>query len=200
VKDPRDDERLLETLLVLRAQVGDGSAYARLHERFHTRLAYFIRRLLVHREESEDVLQEVWLSVVRKLPALEDPAAFRAWIYRIARHRALSRLRRARIELELEGPDAPPELLALEPEDSRAYDDVDPASLREGLERLSPAHREALTLRFLDDLSYEEIASVIECSVGTVRSRIHYARKALRAELERARAPASRPSRQGDTP
>lgn len=177
-----DDDRILEHLLVLRAQTQDRSAYTRLFDRYDARLRYYVRRLLASEADVEDALQDTWLSVVRKLHTLDDPGAFRAWLYRIARNHTFSRLRRTKREVPLESLDEQ-SLPAQAAEDETSFADFDAAALHAGLERLPPTQREVLTLRFLESLTYEDIASVVGCNVGTVRSRIHYGKRALLAEL-----------------
>jgi len=184
-----DDDRLLEHLWVLRAQVGDPSAYMRLFERYNARLQYYVRRI-VGRSAAEDVVQDVWLTVLRKLGSLEEPLAFRTWLYRIAHNRAVSRLRKMSREVPLE--DAAEEELnqmmgtsaSEDSEGAESFAQVDAVRLNAALDRLSGPHRRALTLRFLEGLSYEEIAKVEGVGVGTVRSRLHYGKKSLKAEIQ----------------
>ncbi len=181
----RSDQALVEHLMVLRAQVGDRDAYRGLFGLYNRRLLYYLRRRLPGAVDAEDVLQDVWLTVVKKVATLEQPEAFKAWIYRIAHNLAVSRLRQERPSVPL---DELPEELEVDPafseeDDEGAFAAYDAAAIHAGLERLSPAHREALTLRFIDQLSYEEIAQVVGRSLGTVRSRIHYARKSLHEHL-----------------
>jgi RNA polymerase sigma-70 factor, ECF subfamily len=175
------EDRLRHRLLVLTAQAGDETAFEELVTLHHAALRYYLRKMLSQKgERVEDLLQEVWLAVWRGLPRLEDPLAFTTWLYRIARNRTFSLLRARRtaerpIEEALEVDTGP------EPELSAANCEW----IHAGLDRLSPAHREVLLLRFVENLSYEEIARVTECQVGTVRSRLHHAKRALRSELER---------------
>ena len=178
---------LVEHLMVLRVQLGERDAYTGLFERYNGRLLYYLRRLVEPASEAEDVLQEVWLTVIRKVPSLERPEAFKAWIYRIAHNRALSKMRRKRRDLPLEElpQETEPETSADTEDDTGSFAVYDAAALHRGLERLSLAHREALTLRFIEELSYGEIAEVQGRTIGTVRSRIHYAKKALHEVLAR---------------
>lgn len=181
------DETIAESLLVLRAQMGSREAYARLVERHDARLLFYLRRLLGHPADAEDVRQDVWLTVVRKLATLESPEAFRSWLYRIARNRGITLLRRRRAEVPLD--DAGPlEDVAGTDDEGPGFGPEEAAAVHAALDRLSPAHREILTLRFLGGLGYDEIASVLDRPVGTVRSRIHYAKSALRAALVAAGA------------
>lgn len=174
-------EQLQVRLLVLRCQTGDADAFTALVERYTPRLHYFVRRMLSgQRRDTEDVLQDIWLDVFRSIGRLVDAGAFRAWLYRIAHDRAMRELRRRRPSLLTETPFA-----TTEPRSEAANaDDValaveDAARIHAELEKLPPEQCEALMLRFLEDMSYEDIAAVTSVAVGTVRSRIHYAKRAL---------------------
>jgi RNA polymerase sigma-70 factor (ECF subfamily) len=172
-------ERLYERVLVLRAQAGDEAAFTEIVERYHARLRYYMRKMLGDLHRAEDALQEVWLSVFRGLPRLAEPASFAAWLYRIARDRVFRDLRQRRPpHFALEEAD-----LAEEVEEDFSPEDSEQIHL--ALDRLTPEHREVLVLRFIEDMSYEDIAGVVACPVGTVRSRLYHAKRALRGALER---------------
>lgn len=168
------------TLLVLRCQAGDDGAFVDLVRRFEGRIAYYLRRLVPPDVPVEDLVQEVWLHTYQRLPDLRRPLAFPVWLYHLARNRAVGEMRRRRRWVELgalaEEPAAP------EPEEE--IDGADVARLHQALRELSPAHGEVLALRFLEAMSYDEIAQVVDCPVGTVRSRLHHARRALRERME----------------
>jgi RNA polymerase sigma-70 factor (ECF subfamily) len=177
-------DRIQEHLLVLRAQIGDRSARTRLFERYEPRLRYYLRRLLREPEDCEDVFQETWLRVVRKLASLDDPSAFRPWLYRIAHNLARSRQRKRREDLSLDDPETPTDALAVDPgQDAEEFDVYAVSALHAALDRLPTTQREAVALRFLEECTYEEIATIVDCSVGTVRSRLHYGKQALHALL-----------------
>jgi RNA polymerase sigma-70 factor (ECF subfamily) len=170
-------DRLYERVLVVRAQTGDPAAFAELIACYQPRLAYFLRKLVP--ERADDLLQDVWLDVFRHLPALADPAAFQAWVYRIARDRAFGHWRRAQREAEPLGDiDVP------EDTDDEQFDAEDAARIHTALDRLSPEQREVLVLRFLESMSYDAMARVTGLPLGTVRSRLYYAKLALRTLLE----------------
>jgi RNA polymerase sigma-70 factor (ECF subfamily) len=174
-------DRLYERLLVLRCQAGDEAALTELVERYQPRLRYYLRKMLREGHTVEDVLQDVWLDVFRAGPRLADAGAFRAWLYRIARDRALRQFRKRRLPYQpLDEVDLVDEAAGEEP---FSADDVEP--IHAALDELAPGHREVLVLRYIEDMSYDEIARVVGCQVGTVRSRLHYARRALRGVLER---------------
>lgn len=172
-------ERIYERILVVRAQADDDGALAELVERFSPRLRYFLRKLLPA-DAAEDALQDVWLDVVRQLPRLADPQALVAWLYRIARDRAFGKLRRTRRAEPLDEANLPAEAA-----DEEEFSAEDAARIHAALGQLPPEQREVLVLRFLEDMSYEQIAGVVGCQLGTVRSRIHYGKQALRRILEK---------------
>jgi RNA polymerase sigma-70 factor (ECF subfamily) len=172
-------ERLFELLLVVRCQSGDEEAYRELVGRFGPRLRYFLRKLLPHGDRADDLLQEIWMDVFRQMPRLQHAGAFTPWIYRIARGKVALALRRN----GLAPPAAQlPELAAEHAEPEFSLEDA--ARIHSALDELPPEQREVLVLRFLEELSYEEIGQVVGCPLGTVRSRIHYAKLALQRLLE----------------
>lgn len=174
------DRRIEERLVVLLAQQGDRAALSRLIDVYDRRLLYFIRRI-VGDDEALDVLQSVWLAVHRKLRGLKSADAFRVWLYRIAHDRAITQLRRkVRTPLAVDDLTFVPSAV-----DESAGDDFDNAELvHRALGDLSVDHRRVLTLRFLEEMSIDEIAQVIEEPAGTVKSRLHYAKRALRRRIE----------------
>ena len=176
-------QQLEEAMFVLLAQQGDGEAFRTLVELYDRRLLYFIRRILGETEEAFDVLQEVWLRVHRSLRKLQSPRAFRVWLYRIAHDLAISALRRTRREVQFEEPPLD------ELPDGNLPDSVFEAVdlVHTALMSLTLAHRSVLTLRFLEDMSIEEISKVLECSPGTIKSRLHYAKAAIGRHVEESK-------------
>ena len=172
---------LYERVLVVRCQAGDEPAFAELVERYQPRLRYYLGKMLGDPGGVEDALQDVWLAVFRGVPRLADVGAFRAWLYRIARDRAAREFRTRR-------PPAVPlgEAEAIDPgDDEPQFTAEDVGRVHSALDELPADHREALVLRFVEGMTYEEVARVVGCRVGTVRSRLHYAKRALRKLLER---------------
>lgn len=173
-------DRLYEKVLVLRGQLGDESAFGELVQRYHGRLQFFLAKLLGESHRADDVLQDVWLSVWRGLSRLEDAGAFRAWLYRIARDGASRELRKRR--------QPPGRVEEMEVADSTVDDQFsaeEQALVREAIDRLPAEQREVVLLRFMEGMSYDEMASVVGCQIGTIRSRLHYAKQTLRRILER---------------
>src|SRR3954447_227067 len=172
-------ERLFERLLVLRCQTGDEDAYRELVGRFGSRLSYFLRKLVGRVDRADDLAQEVWLDVLRQLPKLQDASAFTTWLYRIAHGKAMLEGRRngraPKTTSEVES-------IADETEDTFAAEDA--ARIHAALDELEPVHREVLVLRFLEQMSYEAIGEIVDCPIGTIRSRLHYAKTALHRLLK----------------
>jgi RNA polymerase sigma-70 factor, ECF subfamily len=175
--DSADD--VYRRLLVLRCQVGDRGAFEELVRHAQPRLERFLRKMLSGEANVDDVIQEVWMDVLRGIGRLSDPAALLPWLYRIAHNRAFSMLRRRRpmgmIDDDVQSP-----------ADETSFTIEDRQAVHAAMDQLVPEHREVLLLRFMEDLSYEEIANVTGCQLGTVRSRIHNAKRQLRRILEKA--------------
>ena len=166
-------DRLYERVLILRCQTGDGAAFAEIVGRYGGRLEGYLRKLLGDTAATADALQDVWLAVWRGLPRLADRGAFEAWAFRIARDRAFRELRRRGL------PTVPADdALADDRPDPLPADDA--AAVRAALDRLSPHHRDILMLRYVEGLSYEQVAAVVGVPVGTVRSRLHHAKRLAR--------------------
>ncbi len=171
---------LYERLLVLRCQAGDEAALAELIARYSPRLRLFLCKLMAtDTSAADDLLQETWFDAYRKINRLRRPDSFAAWIYRLARDRAYRAMRRRRL------PSAPLDLDVPNSIDVDAdrFSNEEAAAVREALDELPLEQREVLILRFVEEISYEQIADVIGRPVGTVRSRIHYGKRALRAAL-----------------
>ena len=165
-------------LVVLRSQAGDERAFGQLLDWFGDRTLTYLEGL-IGRDDAEDVHQEVWLSVYRGIRTLHNPNAFRTWLFRATRHHAIDFLRRCKREqrlLELAAVEARVSEHDLQHQDPEIDPDV---VLDAVLSELSPAHREVMLLRFRDELSYAEIAMVVGCPVGTVRTRLHHAKRKI---------------------
>jgi RNA polymerase sigma-70 factor (ECF subfamily) len=177
-----DAEQIYERVLVLRCRAGDRAAFAELIASYQARLRYYVRQLVRNPDKTEDILQEVWLDVFRGLPHLDHVAAFPAWIYQIARCRALREGRKhtiPQVSLHLETD----RIEDQQNETNLAMENAE--CIHVALLELAEEHREILMLRFLEEMSYEDIAKVMGCPLGTVASRIYHAKRALRSALER---------------
>jgi RNA polymerase sigma-70 factor (ECF subfamily) len=176
---PVTPEQLYEQVLVVRSQLGDEVAFRELFALHGPRLLHFTQRMMASTPEHvADLLQEIWLAIFRSLPALRDAAKVRPWSFRVARDRIFREYRRRKIAVQPIGEEHLENLPAGEESALETED------LHRGLDTLSPEHREVLHLRFFEDLSYEDIARLIGSSIGTVRSRLHYAKLALKSALK----------------
>jgi RNA polymerase sigma-70 factor (ECF subfamily) len=144
-------------------------------------LFYYIRRFVASEQDAWDALQQVWLQVVRKVGSLRDRRAFPEWVYRIARNTVVSRWRAAEPFDSLAEEGQLPDTRG--PENAVPLFDLDAREVHAGLSRLKPPLREVLTLFFLEEFSIREIAGIIGAPEGTVKSRLHYAKSALRRAL-----------------
>jgi len=174
---PRDKDAVARELLALRCRRGDRAALEELIRTWELRLLYFIRRLVRDEADAWDVLQETWVRVLRGIGSLSEPESLTPWLYRVARNTALSHVRSS--EPPHESLDDHADALAGDPV-AGPLDFADAEQVHRGLLALSLAHREVLTLFFLEDLSVDEVATVLGVPPGTVKSRLHYAKRALR--------------------
>jgi RNA polymerase sigma-70 factor (ECF subfamily) len=178
-------DRLYERLLVLRCQTGDELAFAELVARYQPGLRRFLRKMLDgDNHAAEDALQDAWFDVFRSVGKLNDLAAFRAWLFRIARDRAYRILRKRGVKLQ---PIDSIDLLDASADD--ALDEDDRRLLQASLDRLPHEQREVLMLRFVEEMNYQQIAAAVGCELGTVRSRLHYAKQSLRDQMEKETRP-----------
>jgi RNA polymerase sigma-70 factor (ECF subfamily) len=174
------DEDLLRTeLLVIRCQRGDRSAFTSIVELWERPLFYYLRRLAPSEAATWDILQETWLRAFRSMRTLRDPRTLPAFLYRTARNAALDHLRYQHREEPL---DNRPDDRAASWNHVAAFDNAD--DVHHALDLLPIGQREALALYFLEDLSLDEIAMLLGVPVGTVKSRLHYGKLAIRKILE----------------
>ena len=186
-------EREIDQQLVERAQRGDKRAFELLVEKYQRKLARLLSRLIRDPNEVEDVTQEAFIKAYRALPSFRGDSAFYTWLYRIGINTAKNYLvamgRRAPTSTEVEAEEAEgleggellrdintPESLLLTKE---IGDTVNAA-----IEALPEELRSAIQLRELEGMSYDEIAKLMDCPIGTVRSRIFRAREAIAGRLK----------------
>jgi len=188
-------ERGIDQQLVVRVQKGDKSAFDLLVRKYQHRIAKLVSRYVYDRSEVEDVTQEAFIKAYRAIKGFRGDSAFYTWLYRIAINTAKNYLvaqgRRPQIaNVEAEDAEASdmgigPNLLrdATTPERQMLADEIG-RTVERVLSALPEDLRSAVTLREIDGLSYEEIAEVMNCPIGTVRSRIFRAREAIDKELQ----------------
>ena len=185
-------DREVDQQLVERAQRGDKHAFELLIAKYQRRLARLISRFVRDAAEVEDVTQEAFIKAYRALPAFRGESAFYTWLYRIgintAKNYLLSQGRRAPTSTpfdaeEAEGFEEAGLLQDVSTPENELMSKQVVEVVNSSLQQLPDDLRTALTLREIEGLSYEEIAAVMNCPVGTVRSRIFRAREAIAANL-----------------
>ena len=169
-----------EELLVIRCQLGERRAFDALIARWAGAVAGYARRVCEDEDAAAELTQDIWLRVFRGIGRLQDPRRFRAWLFGIA-HRAFMDLLRRRYRQVPPLPDDDGE--GTEDDSHGRHHDLE--RIERGLGRLPPIEREILTLFYLQELTIEEAATALAIPAGTVKSRLHRARKLLRSDLEK---------------
>lgn len=173
--------RFADELIVVRCQLGEPEAFDDLIARWHSPLWQYIRRMTGRDDEAQDILQDVWLRVIRGIARMRDGSRLRGWLFGITRRVLMDRLRRQ---------------YAVPPASEVNTDDLaaesDPSDREASLEALDAViealpfiEREMLTLFYLRDLSLAEIADALDIPIGTVKSRLFRARRIARALMQK---------------
>jgi RNA polymerase sigma factor (sigma-70 family) len=181
-----------ETELVRRARRGDLGAYDELVLRYQERIYATVYHMTANHEDANDLAQEAFIKAFQALRSFKGGSSFYTWVYRIAVNKTINFLkqRKNRAQMSLDDLDFnaehDPDLVALI-SDKTPRREVNLSELQEKLnaamQRLSEPHRLVVTLHDVQGLSHEEIAEIMECNIGTVRSRLFYARQQLQAYL-----------------
>ena len=185
-------EREADLLLVERVQSGDREAFGLLVGKYQRKLLRLVMRLVRDPAEAEDVVQEAFIKAYRALPNFRGESAFYTWLYRIGVNTAKNWLLAHGRRLPAMSEVGDEEMEGIE-DTALLRDDTTPegvlmsrqigAAVQAAVEALPEDLRIAITLREIEGLSYEEIATVMNCPIGTVRSRIFRAREAIAARL-----------------
>jgi RNA polymerase sigma-70 factor, ECF subfamily len=185
--DPPDSE------LVAQAQAGNRDAVQTLLERYERRLLAVIVGMVRNPEDAKEILQETFVRAFRSLEGFKGESSFYTWIYRIAMNLAIDHQRRGgkrplvefdeTIGVKEDAVGEGSAILGIDPFKSVRSRELG-RKIFEAIESLTPDHRAVILLREIDGLSYEEISEVLDCSLGTVMSRLHYARKKLQSRLQ----------------
>lgn len=172
-----DSKATDDELLAIRCQLGEPAGFDDLIGRWHGPLWAFVRRFTGDDDTAREVLQDVWLRVIRGIARLRDASKLRAWLFGIARRTLMDRLRdqyaRSRgVNVDIDVDEIPTDSAVEE------IDDLD--ALEHSLAQLPLLEREAVTLFYLQELSLNEIAEALNVPTGTVKSRLFRGRRLLR--------------------
>ncbi len=185
--------RELDQLLVERAQQGDKKAFGMLVEKYHRKLGRLLSRMIRDQAEVEDVVQESFIKAYRALNNFRGDSAFYTWLYRIgintAKNYLVSQGRRPQVMQEVEIEDVENfddgyEMRTMDTPETALMTKQIAETVNDTVASLPEELRTAITLRELEGLSYEEIATLMQCPIGTVRSRIFRARETIAAKLK----------------
>jgi RNA polymerase sigma-70 factor (ECF subfamily) len=173
--------QIADEWLVLKSQDGDARAFDLLVSRWQERLWRHARRLVRDDAAAWDVLQEAWMSMLKNLRRLEDPSAFSSWAYRIVTFRCMDHLRRGKRQRRLEEE----QRLRVPESSEEGSDEIE--ELRAAIDELKVDQRAIISLHYKEEIGVDRIAEILDIPVGTVKSRLHRARAALKERLERRR-------------
>jgi RNA polymerase sigma-70 factor (ECF subfamily) len=180
--------------IVGRVQAGDVAAFDRLILKYRERVFGIVYNMTSNREDAADLTQDAFIKAFQSIQRFGGQSSFFTWLYRIAINSTLSHLRKSRLRsffsLESVNSDEPVSKEIIDALTDKTGVDRDTfvrelqEKLNDAMHKLSIKHRTVVTLFEIDGLSHQEIAEVMDCSVGTVRSRLHYAKQLLQAELQ----------------
>ena len=187
----KDDIRLVKL-----AQNGDHDAYKQLFERYHKRAISLAVGVVRNPEEAKDIVQEAFIKAHRYLPKFEGTSSFYTWFYRIVMNLSIDTLRKKKRKIHVEFNDAfsqtsadtagdhslLPRVLGENPSRSLYRKELR-QQIGLALEKLPEIHRTVLVMREIEGMSYDEMADVMECSTGTIMSRLFHARKKMQIAL-----------------
>ena len=190
---PVNPERAIDQKLVEKAQRGDKKAFGMLVEKYQRRLNRLLSRMVRDQSEIEDIVQDSFIKAYRAINNFRGDSAFYTWLYRIGINTAknhlvkLGKRPKAMNEVdieEIENFEDAPDLRNHETPESTMMSSEIVASVNQTIAALPSELREAISLREMDGLSYEEIADLMNCPIGTVRSRIFRAREVIAEKLK----------------
>ncbi len=173
-----------DTELVARSATGDVDAFGKLYEKHRRRVYSLCLRMLGNPTEAEDMTQDVFMQVYRKLGSFRGEAAFTTWLHRLTVNQILMHFRKRHVRMEAPTEDEDlKELIEPGTERPQAMSVVDRVALEQAIAQLPPGYRAVFVLHDIEGYEHEEIAHLLGCSVGTSKSQLHKARMKLRKIL-----------------
>ncbi len=173
--------------LIQEIKKGSGDAFRTLVERYQDRVLNLVHQYVSDRSDCEDIAQEVFVKVHRKLDSFRSQSSFYTWLYRIAVNTATDHLKRRRRDPSVSLESLPPVFEEAESAgpapDKSLMDEEFRERIASAVETLPEPYKTVLILREFEDRTYEQMAEILECSLGTVESRLFRARQRLRDKL-----------------
>jgi RNA polymerase sigma-70 factor (ECF subfamily) len=183
--EKRSVEQIYDEWLVIRCQGGDEKALSELIGRWQRRLNAYVWRLTDGHDDSADIVQEIWVNVIKRLNDLKDPTCFPQWVYRIATARCVDWVRRTKRDRSLRSTVADESDIKEDPPSAETADSK-LTKLRAAIRQLPADRRTIISLFYIEELSTNEIAESLGIPIGTVKSRLYSAREILRKTIERS--------------
>jgi RNA polymerase sigma factor (sigma-70 family) len=190
----RQQEADADWVVVKQVQAGDVAAFDQLIRKYRERIFGVIYNLTSNREDASDLTQDAFIKAFQSINRFQGQSSFFTWVYKIAVNTALSHLRKNRMRTffsleKVQEDETNSQILNQLTDKTGADRDTYlhelQEKLNEAMQKLSIKHRTVITLFEIDGLSHAEIAQIMECSEGTVRSRLHYAKQFLQGELSK---------------
>lgn len=193
VSAQRAESSATDAILVKRAQEGDVTAFDVLTRKYRERLFSVVYNLTSNREDAADVVQDAFIKAFSSIGRFQGKSSFFTWLYRIAVNAALTHIKKSRrrkffsfeaIDEDGAAAEVMEKLAVRSNSDRSALMNELQEKLNEAMQKLSPKHRTVVVLFEIEGLSHKEIADIMNTSVGTVRSRLHYAKQQLQSDLQ----------------
>jgi len=186
---------LKDSQVIVRARRGEETAFAELLRRYRAPIFNLCLRMLKNPEDAQDVAQDVFIKVFSMLERYDERYAFRSWLFKIAANQCIDFIRKNRVKMlrldepvQFRGEEIERELPDRNPlPDELLHSDELHRILQEVIDELPPHYRVMIVLRHQEQLSYEEIATMLDLPLGTVKARIHRARALMKNKLQRRR-------------
>lgn len=194
VSEKKLDSRREDSRLIREAIQGKQSAYERLMKKYHDQIANLIYRIIHHREQVEDLTQEVFIKAFASLQSFNDEYAFTTWLYKIATNSSIDYIRKKKLStfsidkpISMEESDATYELPDSRYEPDKHIIQKQRATLiQEAIDKLPEKYRRVIMMRHTNELDYSEIAKILKLPIGTVKAHIFRARELLNKYLRGA--------------
>ena len=160
-------------------------AFGEIVESYSERLYWHVRRFLCSHEDTDDLLQEIFIKIWTSLPTFRGESQLYTWIYRIATNESLNFLQKQKIRAALRFEDISARLDEKIDEDTGVSGDEAQKALMKAMSRLPSKQKTVFIMRWFDDLSYEDISEILGTSVGALKASYHFAQEKIRAEIEK---------------